>query len=97
MPVSTRSASGRSSSPSALDQPAPELALQLGQAAVHGRLVHAERFRGRDRAAVAGDRQQVAQVAPLDHAGVYAILSDGLAILQLPAHGCLTIASDSLN
>jgi len=49
------------------DQPAAELLLERSEPPVHGRLGESQRLGGRERAAVAGDGEEVAQVVPVEH------------------------------
>jgi hypothetical protein len=45
----------------------PDPFFQFGQPAVNGRLAEIERLRGRDRAAMAGHRQEMPKIVPVKH------------------------------
>ncbi len=68
----------------ALHQLASELALQLGDAPLHGGLAEVQRLRRRQRAAVARHRQEVFDVVPFEHGRDYALLLRARANLRLP-------------
>src|SRR4029077_9129386 len=76
----------------ALHQAAAELLLERRDAPVHGRLAQPQRLGGRERAAVAGDGEEVAQVVPVEHAAVMhfwvtCAQSCGFRTAVRPAHG----------
>ena len=75
----------------ALDKPAPEAPFKLNEATVHSGLVHAERLRRRQRAAVAGEREEVFEVVPVEHA-----LSMQLCGAIRQSCGCPSVAPERM-
>ena len=80
----------------ALDQRLADAPFELGQPALHGRLVDLQRAAGRDGAAVARDGEKHLEIVPIEHRGRcarcctcgYAVLRLGLAGLRVTQRDC---------